>query len=84
MIRTDGRHQVALALLCAAVFLDSMDLSLMGVALPAIGRDLSLPESALRWLMSGYAVAHGGFLLLGGRIAAYGLRSRRPVPVPTA
>ncbi|WP_433354668.1 MFS transporter [Microtetraspora malaysiensis] len=56
-------------LLCAAVFLDSMDLSLMGVALPAIGRDLSLPESTLQWLMSGYAVAYGGFLLLGGRIA---------------
>ncbi|MFC4121645.1 MFS transporter [Nonomuraea zeae] len=69
MSRTDGRKQAALVLLCAAVFLDSMDLSLMGVALPAIGRDLSLPESVLQWLMSGYAVAYGGFLLLGGRIA---------------
>ncbi|KAB8194290.1 MFS transporter [Nonomuraea phyllanthi] len=69
MTRTNGRQQVALVLLCAAVFLDSMDLSLMGVALPAIGRDLSLPESTLQWLMSGYAVAYGGFLLLGGRIA---------------
>ncbi|MEV0236385.1 MFS transporter [Nonomuraea sp. NPDC050786] len=69
MSRTDGRKQTALVLLCAAVFLDSMDLSLMGVALPAIGRDLSLPESTLQWLMSGYAVAYGGFLLLGGRMA---------------
>ncbi|MGV9382857.1 MFS transporter [Nonomuraea sp. NPDC003707] len=69
MIRTDGRQQVALVLLCAAVFLDPMDLSLMGVALPAIGRDLLLPEDTLQWLMSGYAVAYGGFLLLGGRIA---------------
>ena len=69
MTPTDGRPQVALVLLCAAVFLDSMDLSLMGVALPAIGRDLSLRASTLQWLMSGYAVAYGGFLLLGGRIA---------------
>ncbi|WP_179155136.1 MFS transporter [Microbispora sp. GKU 823] len=69
MSLTDGRRQAALVLLCAAVFLDSMDLSLMGVALPAIGRDLSLPESVLQWLMSGYAVAYGGFLLLGGRVA---------------
>ncbi|WP_156325198.1 MFS transporter [Nonomuraea sp. SBT364] len=69
MTRPDGRRQVALVVLCAAVFLDSMDLSLMGVALPAIGRDLALPESTLQWLMSGYAVAYGGFLLLGGRIA---------------
>ncbi|NJP88684.1 MFS transporter [Nonomuraea sp. FMUSA5-5] len=69
MLRTDGHKRTALVLLCAAVFLDSMDLSLMGVALPAIGRDLALPESTLQWLMSGYAVAYGGFLLLGGRIA---------------
>ncbi|MEV4364205.1 hypothetical protein [Nonomuraea sp. NPDC049625] len=67
MIRTDGRHQVALALPCAAVFLDSMDLSLMGVAPPAIGRDLS--RAASPWPAPS---------------SAYGLRSRRPVPVPTA
>ncbi|MEU6040518.1 MFS transporter [Actinomadura sp. NPDC047616] len=67
--RIRGRERAALVLLCAAVFLDSMDLSLMGVALPAIGSDLSLPESTLQWLMSGYAVAYGGFLLLGGRMA---------------
>ncbi|MFF4192483.1 MFS transporter [Nonomuraea sp. NPDC001831] len=69
MARTERVERTALVVLCAAVFLDSMDLSLMGVALPAIGRDLSLPESLLQWLMSGYAVAYGGFLLLGGRIA---------------
>jgi EmrB/QacA subfamily drug resistance transporter len=69
VVPRDGRKQAALVVLCAAVFLDSMDLSLMGVALPAIGRDLSLPESTLQWLMSGYAVAYGGFLLLGGRLA---------------
>lgn len=69
MMRSDRRATAALILLCAAVFLDSMDLSLMGVALPAIGADLALPESTLQWLMSGYAVAYGGFLLLGGRLA---------------
>ncbi|KAB2384568.1 MFS transporter [Actinomadura montaniterrae] len=69
MMRPDRRATAALILLCAAVFLDSMDLSLMGVALPAIGADLALPEGTLQWLMSGYAVAYGGFLLLGGRLA---------------
>ncbi|MFB4302412.1 MFS transporter [Actinomadura sp. NTSP31] len=68
-MRSDRRATAALILLCAAVFLDSMDLSLMGVALPAIGSDLALPEGTLQWLMSGYAVAYGGFLLLGGRLA---------------
>ncbi|ACZ87391.1 MFS transporter [Streptosporangium roseum] len=69
MAGIDGRRQAALVLLCAAVFLDSMDLSLMGVALPAIQRDLSLSAGTLQWLVSGYAVAYGGFLLLGGRMA---------------
>jgi MFS family permease len=68
-MRSDRRATAALILLCAAVFLDSMDLSLMGVALPAIGADLALPEGTLQWLVSGYAVAYGGFLLLGGRLA---------------
>jgi hypothetical protein len=45
----DGRNRVAPVVLCAAVFLGSMDLSLMGVALPAIGRDLSLPAGMLQW-----------------------------------
>jgi MFS family permease len=64
-----GRERVALVLLCTAVFLDSMDLSLMGVALPAIGADLDLSDGTLQWLLSGYAVTYGGFLLLGGRLA---------------
>ncbi|MFD0690230.1 MFS transporter [Actinomadura fibrosa] len=68
-MRSDRRATAALVLLCAAVFLDSMDLSLMGVALPAVGADLALPDGTLQWLMSGYAVAYGGFLLLGGRLA---------------
>ncbi|WP_052852255.1 MFS transporter [Streptomyces avicenniae] len=69
MDKPAGRRGAALLLLCTAVFLDSMDLSLMGVALPAIGRDLALSEGTLQWLVSGYAVTYGGFLLLGGRLA---------------
>lgn len=69
MAEIRGRDRVALVLLCTAVFLDSMDLSLMGVALPSVQRELSLSESTLQWLVSGYAVAYGGFLLLGGRLA---------------
>lgn len=63
---------MALVLLCTAVFLDSMDLSLMGVALPSVQRELSLSEGTLQWLVSGYAVAYGGFLLLGGSLFSDG------------
>jgi MFS family permease len=46
-----------------------MDTSTVGVALRAIQDDLSMTESSLQWLVSGYTIAYGGFLLLGGRVA---------------
>ncbi|MFB7401901.1 MFS transporter [Streptomyces rubiginosohelvolus] len=64
-----GRKQIALLVLCAQLFLDSMDVSLMGVALPELKDDLGLSAEELQWIISGYAVAYGGFLLLGGRAA---------------
>jgi EmrB/QacA subfamily drug resistance transporter len=67
---TPARHkQLSLMVLCAAVFLDSLDTSLIGVSLPRIQTDLSMSASTLQWLVSGYVVAYGGFLLLGGRVA---------------
>ncbi|HEX6351357.1 MFS transporter [Actinophytocola sp.] len=63
------RGQLALLVLCGAMFLDSLDVSLIGVALPSIEQDLALTPATLQWLISGYTVAYGGFLLLGGRTA---------------
>ena len=65
----DAHTGLALLALCAQLFLDSMDVSLMGVALPEIRSDLGLGPETLQWIISGYAVAYGGFLLLGGRAA---------------
>lgn len=39
------------------------------IILPTIGRDLSIPESRLQWIVSAYALTFGTFLLLWGRIA---------------
>lgn len=64
-----ARKGLALLVLCAQLFLDSMDVSLMGVALPELKDDLGLSPEELQWIISGYAVAYGGFLLLGGRAA---------------
>lgn len=64
-----ARRNLALLVLCAQLFLDSMDVSLMGVALPRMQDDLGLSAEQLQWIISGYAVAYGGFLLLGGRAA---------------
>ncbi len=62
-------RQLVLLVLCAAMFLDTLDTGLVGVALPSIQDSLSLPDSTLQWLVSGYTVTYGGFLLLGGRAA---------------
>lgn len=56
-------------MLCAALFLDALDVSMVGVALPSIGSDLKLSTSALQWVVSGYVLGYGGLLLLGGRAA---------------
>ncbi|MFI0720512.1 MFS transporter [Streptomyces sp. NPDC021224] len=58
-----------LFVLCAALFLDALDVSMVGVALPSIGTDLGLSTTSLQWVVSGYILGYGGLLLLGGRAA---------------
>ncbi|WP_229803414.1 MFS transporter [Planobispora rosea] len=67
--RWNGRLWAALTVLCAVVFLDALDVSMVGVALPSIQADLGLSTSALQWVVSGYVLGYGGLLLLGGRTA---------------
>lgn len=55
--------------LCIVLFLDGLDVSMIGVALPSIGAELDLSTSSLQWLISGYILGYGGLLLLGGRTA---------------
>src|SRR6266498_1602572 len=66
-----------LLVLCAALFLDALDVSMIGVALPSIRTDLDMSISSLQWVVSGYVLGYGGFLLLGGR--ASDLLGRRQV-----
>lgn len=58
-----------LLVLCGALFLDALDVSMMGVALPSIRADLGMTTSSIQWVVSGYVLGYGGFLLLGGRAA---------------
>jgi EmrB/QacA subfamily drug resistance transporter len=58
-----------LLVLCGALFLDAMDVSMIGVALPSIQTDLGMSTSSLQWVVSAYVLGYGGFLLLGGRAA---------------
>jgi MFS family permease len=65
----DARLWGALVVLCGVLFLDGLDVSMVGVALPSIKADLGLSASQLQWIVSGYVLGYGGLLLLGGRTA---------------
>src|ERR1700735_4113559 len=58
-----------LIVLCGALFLDALDVSMVGVALPSIRTDLGLSTASLQRVVSGYVLGYGGLLLLGGRAA---------------
>jgi len=58
-----------LATLAMAQFMVVLDFTIVNVALPSIQHGLHVAATTLQWLVSGYAVTFGGFLLLGGRLA---------------
>ena len=62
-------EKLLLLVLGGVVFLDTLDLSLVQVALPAIGSDLQLPDGQLQWIVSAFVLGYGGLLLFGGRSA---------------
>jgi MFS family permease len=68
-LRWDRRLWLSLILLCGVLFLDGLDVSMVGMALPSIRDDLGLTTSQLQWIVSGYVLGYGGLLLLGGRVA---------------
>src|SRR6266542_1317113 len=59
----------AFAVLAVSYFMTIVDLTIVNVALPTIGRELYFSESNLQWVVTAYGLTFGGFLLLGGRAA---------------
>jgi len=60
---------LVLLLTCAGQFMVILDVSIVNVALPSIRASLGFSAAGLQWVVNAYALAFGGFLLLGGRIA---------------
>ena len=73
------RGKLTLLFVCAVAFLDFVDASIVNVALPSVRHDLHFSVQNLQWVLSGYLLTYGGFLLLGGRSAD--LLGRRRVVV---
>ncbi len=75
MPELDPNRWKALAVVCAAFFMTVLDVSIVNVALPSIGKSLHFSRDDLQWVITAYAITFGGFLLLGGR-------DGRPVRAP--
>ena len=67
--RLSGPAWGALLVLCGAIFLEAVDITMLNVALPAIRADLGLSTAMLSGAVSAYVLGYGGFMLLGGRVA---------------
>ncbi|MBV8219400.1 MAG: MFS transporter, partial [Solirubrobacterales bacterium] len=66
---TNSSRWRAFALLAVSYFMTIIDLTIVNVSLPTIGRDLHFSQTSLQWVVTAYALTFGGFLLLGGRAA---------------
>src|SRR4051812_50092923 len=80
--RWTSQEKLLLAVICGVVFLDTLDLSLVQVALPSIGSALHLGEAPLQWIVSAFVLGYGGVLLLGGGCADVVGRPRGVPPRP--
>jgi EmrB/QacA subfamily drug resistance transporter len=66
---SDSRSRwFALIVLCLGSLMIVLDSTIVNVALPSIKKDLGFTQTSLAWVVNGYLLTFGGFLLLGGRL----------------
>ncbi len=66
--RSERRRWIALVVLCLGQLMMVLDATIVNVALPSIQHDLHFTQQSLTWVMNGYLITFGGFLLLAGRL----------------
>ncbi len=64
---SERRRGIALAVLCLGQLMMVLDATIVNVALPSIQRELHFAQANLTWVIDGYLITFGGFLLLAGR-----------------
>jgi EmrB/QacA subfamily drug resistance transporter len=66
--KRERRRWIAIAVLCLGQLMMVLDATIVNVALPSIQHDLHFTQGNLTWVMNGYLITFGGFLLLAGRL----------------
>jgi EmrB/QacA subfamily drug resistance transporter len=64
---SERRRWIALGVLCLGQLMMVLDATIVNVALPSIQRELHFTQGNLTWVIDGYLITFGGFLLLAGR-----------------
>ncbi|MFF7213758.1 MFS transporter [Streptomyces sp. NPDC008238] len=72
----DPRRWTTLIVCSVATLMVVLDVSIVNIALPRAQRDLAMTDAGRQWMITSYALAFGGLLLLGGRIADLAGRKR--------
>jgi EmrB/QacA subfamily drug resistance transporter len=67
IVRPEPNRWLVLVIVCVAQFMVILDATVVNVALPSIQRALKFSVADLQWIINGYTLVFGGFLLLGGR-----------------
>jgi EmrB/QacA subfamily drug resistance transporter len=66
--RRGDRPGIALAIIVACQLMIVLDGTIVNIALPEIQRGLDFSDTGKAWIITGYTLAFGGLLLLGGRV----------------
>ncbi|MEU9187774.1 MFS transporter [Streptomyces sp. NPDC048484] len=72
----DPHRWMALTVASVATLMVVLDVSIVNIALPQAQSDLGMSDANRQWMITAYALAFGGLLLLGGRIADFAGRKR--------
>ncbi|MCQ4214230.1 MFS transporter [Streptomyces longispororuber] len=62
------RRWAAAAVMMVAALMDLLDVTIVNVAIPSIGRDLGASESALQWIVSAYLLGFAAALIVSGHL----------------
>jgi len=63
------RRYLVLAICCLSLFIVGLDVTIINVAVPAIGRDFHAPVSGLQWTIDAYLLVIASLLMLSGSTA---------------
>ncbi|MEU0049352.1 MFS transporter [Streptomyces sp. NPDC006184] len=67
--RGDANRWKALVFIALAQLMVVLDATIVNIALPSAQQDLGISDGNKQWVVTAYALAFGGLLLFGGRIA---------------